>query len=305
MTESKRKKNKATNKGCGLFLEDVSNDVALHDQVFEDNRLPNRLAEILFELLKEKEISVRAIMSACIDKIMEGVASEEDEVNEEIPAGVDEEPTMGQISRCGFNSGMVKQPFHPVVKSEDFASWIYQIIKTIPYCYPLRNRRIDNVMSGSSENRINVLATIVLGLLWNNDVFFGKDFPVKQKNSAPENIPIFKTDVIDSVKSVIKGRSRICRSNVGRSHASKNKRRRRMKSPEDEEKKEVTPKSKKRVRSPAKTKETTILDIEENDDEVCRKPKKVYAAKHIESSSVVTEPVVSTNKRSTRGGRNI
>lgn len=88
-----------------------------------------------------------------------------------------------------------------------------------------------------------------------------------------------------------------------------------MKSPEDEEKKEVTPKSKKRVRSPAKTKETTILDIEEdadddenefeeNDDEVCRKPKKVYAAKHIASSSVVTEPVVST-KRSTRGGRNI
>jgi hypothetical protein len=257
-------------------------------------------------------------MSACIDKIMEGVGSEEDEVNEEIPAGVDEEPTMGQISRCGFNSGMVKQPFHPVVKSEDFASWIYQIIKTIPYCYPLRNKRIDSVMSGSIENRVNVLATIVLGLLWNNDVFFGKDFPVKQKNSAPENIPIFKTDVFDAVKIVIKGRSRICRSNVGRSNASKSSRRRRMKSSEDDEKKEVTPKSKKRVRSPAKKKETAILDIEEddedddenefeeNEDEVYRKPKTVYAVKNIVSSSVVTEPVVTvtepvvTTKRSNR-----
>ena len=56
MTLSKRKKNKATNEGCGLFLEDVSNDVALHDQVFEDNRLPNRVAEIVFELLKQKKI---------------------------------------------------------------------------------------------------------------------------------------------------------------------------------------------------------------------------------------------------------
>jgi hypothetical protein len=114
MTLSKRKNNKATDKGSGLFLEDVSNDVALHDQVFEDNRLPNRLAEILFELLKEKEISVRTIMSACIDKIMEGVGSEDVELNEEIPAGVDEAPTMGQISVCGFNSGMLKQPFHPI-----------------------------------------------------------------------------------------------------------------------------------------------------------------------------------------------
>ena len=33
-------------------------------------------------------------MSACIDKLKEGVMSEEDEVNEEIPAGVDEKPTM-------------------------------------------------------------------------------------------------------------------------------------------------------------------------------------------------------------------
>ena len=62
-------------------------------------------------------------------------------------------------------------------------------------------------------------------------------------------------------------------------------------------------------------KETAILDIEEDDEdddenefeenehEVYRKPKTVYAAKNIVSSSVVTEPVVTT-KRSTRG-RNI
>ena len=55
MTLTKRKKNKATNKGSGLFLPDVSNDVALHDQNFEDNRLPNRLAEIFFELCQEKK----------------------------------------------------------------------------------------------------------------------------------------------------------------------------------------------------------------------------------------------------------
>ena len=36
MTESKKKKNKATNKGSGIFREDFTDHVAAHDQNFED-----------------------------------------------------------------------------------------------------------------------------------------------------------------------------------------------------------------------------------------------------------------------------
>ena len=121
-------------------------------------------------------------------------------------------------------------------------------------------------MSGSIAHRIKVLATVVLGLSQNNEVYFGKDFAVKQKNDAPDVIPVFKDDVFDAVEMEIKTRSRIFRSNLNRQKSTKN--RDKVKSPEGgkkitkkniaktvevlESEKDVALKSKKRGRGPGK-----------------------------------------------------
>ena len=72
---------------------------------------------------------------------------------------------MAQISLCGYNRTLTNMAFSPLVKLDLFNKWIYKIIKTIPYCYPMRHKNLGLELSGNIDHRINVLATTILGLL--------------------------------------------------------------------------------------------------------------------------------------------
>ena len=58
-------------------------------------------------------------------------------VKEDVPSDVDKEPTMGNVGVCGFITDMAGMAFTPLVESESFKAWVYQVIKTHPYCFPL------------------------------------------------------------------------------------------------------------------------------------------------------------------------
>ena len=92
--------------------------------------------------------------------------------------------------------------FSPLVKSIPFKSWIYQIIKTQPYCYPMRNKS-DLALSGSIKHRTNILCTVVLGTLWNSKVRFGDDVKPKKDGEPEHLIPRFSKEYISEVKDVI------------------------------------------------------------------------------------------------------
>jgi hypothetical protein len=215
-----RKKNKAGDNP----EEDVSDHVGLHDRIFDDNRLSNRIAELLFEILEEKNWTAKQVLMASLEHVMVAYKEKSDkEVDENVPFDVDVDPKMASNGVCGFNTSMAGMAFSPLVDGDPFYSWVYQIIKTHPYCFPLRSKT-SLKLSGSVEHRIIVLSTTILGVLWNNKVSFGKDFPVKKPTDPAHDLPGFTAEVIDAVKRVIRDRARICRSNLGRGRGEKKRR---------------------------------------------------------------------------------
>ena len=226
MTDERRK-NKAT-----TVYEDEDDEfadhVTIHDRVFDDNRLPNRLSELLFEVLEEEGVSMKQFTTAAVQFIMKGVSgnvkaiSKDDTSkafkNKEVePSNMNVEPTMADIGVCGYNKTLANIAFSPLIQSKGFSKWVYKIIKCIPYCYPLRHRNEDLNVSGNDDHRNNVLATTILGLLWNNNVTFGVNFPKKKQGAPADEIPLFMDDVVDDVKRIILDRARIVRSNYNRS----------------------------------------------------------------------------------------
>ena len=223
---------KKTNKNVGV---DCTDHVIDHERTFEDNRFPDRFLELLFVVCEEQGVTLKQIIEGGVKfltqvgfKFVEETSQEnesvdvinkapKDVINKEVaPAKIDEEPSMAQIGLCGFNRTLTNMAFSPLVKSKIFEKWMYRIIKTIPYCYPMRHKNTGLEMSGNNDHRLNVLATTVLGLLWNNNVTFGEKFPKKKAGDAPEKIPMFMDDVLEQVKEVIKERARIVRSNLCR-----------------------------------------------------------------------------------------
>ena len=206
----------------------MTDHVPYHERIFDDNLLPNRFAELLFEVLSEKDINLKQLIEAVINFIMrdesdviekEQLVAVEKEISkkEVAPTNVDEEPTMAQIALCGFSKELTGMAFSPLLKMEIFSKWVYQIIKTIPYCYPMRHKKLDIQVTGNNAHRTNVLATVILGLLWNNKVTFGEKFPKKRPEDPADKIPMFMDDVLKAVKDLIKDRARIVRSNYRRS----------------------------------------------------------------------------------------
>ena len=94
--------------------------------------------------------------------------------SEVAPPNIDDEPSMADIALCGFNRSLTNMTFSPLVKSEILKKWIYKIVKTLPYCYPMRHKKLGLELSRNNDHRVNVLATTILGLLWNNSVTFGE-----------------------------------------------------------------------------------------------------------------------------------
>ena len=218
MTELKkqRKKNKA---GDNPEVE-VSDHVALHDRIFDENRLSNRIAELLFEICEEKNWTSKQVLLALLEPVMSAYLNKS--VQEEVPSDVDKDPSMGSVGVCGFNSDMAGMAFTPLVESEEFHTWMYQVIKTHPYCYPLRGKS-NLKLSGSIEHRIIILTTTVLGIFWNNRVKFGEGVVVKKPTDSATDLPDFTPKIIEAVKKVIRGRARICRSNLSRGKVDKKK----------------------------------------------------------------------------------
>ena len=214
MTDLKKQRKK--NKAGDNPEEGVSDHVALHDKIFDDNRLSNRIAEILFEICEEKNWTVKQILLAVLESLMNKV------VEEEVPLDVDKEPTMGNVGVCGFSSDMAGMAFTELVESKPFHSWMYQVILTHPYCFPLRGKS-NLKLSGSIEHRIITLTTTILGIFWNNRVRFGDSVVVKKPSDSPIDLPDFTPEIIEAVKKVVRSCARICRSNLGRGKSGKKK----------------------------------------------------------------------------------
>ena len=86
------------------------------DTTFDDNRFQNTFAELLDEVCDENRFKLKDVISAFIVSVMEAYQNRLDE---------------------SFNLTMVGQPFCVIGKSNKFKSWMFQIVKTLPYCYPL------------------------------------------------------------------------------------------------------------------------------------------------------------------------
>ena len=188
--KQKKKNNKDT-----VIREDCTNHVIDHDRTTVDNRFQERFLELFFIVCEEKGVTLKEVIEGGVDFLTQGgskgfgVEQQEnpsvDEsiiaskvINKEVPpSNIDEEPSMAQISLCGYNRTLTNMAFSPLVKLDVFNKWIYKIIKTIPYCYPMRHKNLGLELSGNIDHRINVLATTILGLLWNNSVTFGLNFP--------------------------------------------------------------------------------------------------------------------------------
>ena len=231
---SNKQKNKGQKNSAVPAGEDVTEHVANHQRVFDDNLFPNRILELLFEICEEQDLTMKQLLRAGVKCIMKEVSDVIEETIQEVipkdlsnieivPINIDEEPTMAQIALCGFNKSLTNMPISPLLKLETFNKWVYQIIKTIPYCYPMRHKKVELQVSGNNDHRINVLATVILGLLWNNKVTFGDKFPKKRPEDPADKIPMFTDDVLKDVKEVIKERARIVRSNYKRSIAGNSK----------------------------------------------------------------------------------
>ena len=100
-------------------------------------------------------------------------------------------PTMGNLGQCGYTKNLTNMAFSPLVKSSAFSKWVYKIVKCIPYCYLMRQRNEELSVTGNDDHRINVLATTILGLLWNNNVTFGSTFPKKIPGASADEVPLF------------------------------------------------------------------------------------------------------------------
>ena len=214
MTDLKKQRRK--NKAGDNPEEGVSDHVALHDRIFDENRLSNRFAELLFEICEEKNWTAKQILLAVLEPLMNKV------VQEEVPLDVDKEPTMGNVGVCGFSSDMAGMAFTPLVESEPFNSWIYQVVKTHPYCFPLRGRS-NLKLSGSVEHRIITLTTTILGIFWNNRVRFGDKVIVKKPTDSLTDLPEFTPEINEAVEKVVRSRGRICCGNLGRGKSDKKK----------------------------------------------------------------------------------
>ena len=84
----------------------------------------------------------------------------------------------------------------------------------------MRHRNEELNVTGNEDYRVNVLATSILGFLWNNHITFREKFPKKKPGAPADKIPVFMEDVVEEVKKVILDRARIVRSNYNRSIGS-------------------------------------------------------------------------------------
>ncbi|MFO0003497.1 MAG: hypothetical protein ACK559_20440, partial [bacterium] len=100
-----------------------------------------------------------------------------------VPENVNDEPTIAEVARCGFSIDMTNKAFNVLLKMKEFESFLYQLILTLPYCYPLRAHHLDVNNKYNKENRYTVLSTIILGMMWNN----------------PKCIPILTDKIVQSV----------------------------------------------------------------------------------------------------------
>ena len=152
--------------------------------------------------------------------------------------------------------------FDQLCEMKMFESWLYKVIVMLPYCYPLRAHHKDVEMKYNNTNRISTLATVILGALWNNKVYFGDRVPKKTEKCKPTDIPNFPFDIIQKVEHLLVLRGRSVRSNRNRS----NPKRQKIKRGEKKSQKTQPKKSKKNnsVESVEEERVDTGLDNEEN-----------------------------------------
>ena len=87
--------------------------------------------------------------------------------------------------------------------SKDVIAKFFQNKEVVPpnmNCYSMRHRNEELNVTGNQDYHVNILATSILGFLWNNHVTFGRKFPKKKPEAPADKIHVFMEDVVEEVK---------------------------------------------------------------------------------------------------------
>ena len=131
-------KNKKASSG---HLVNVTNCLSEQDRLWEDSGCPNRITELFIEVIRENGFTTKDFITAVVKSVMKGNESTSTSntfsiAREGVPDDVNQIPTMANVGVCGYQNSWHRKAFNVIIKHPPFKSWIYQVVKTIPFCFP-------------------------------------------------------------------------------------------------------------------------------------------------------------------------